>query len=280
MTQQDIQEGVELIRDDTQAIREYAVAIKVNTDDMLARMRSVDVSMVEQWIEEISCLSTYGESAYQGTTTDSVGDVREPESPAPLLPLEGDKSNRGLDVGPNVRVADASFAASKTRPDIVVAVDLGTESTGMASLAVESKAPFSALQVSRFEANIVMFHVVAVAWVTPHAGIQVISNWPGSHGPQEKVPTLLSYNSKGNLASWGFWCADDDQPGETRREMFKVCMEEGTLRMVQETGNPNLPKTTDEAEQLVTRFLQEVYSHVKKTIEVTMHRDHHGGGGN
>jgi hypothetical protein len=117
-----------------------------------------------------------------------------------------------------------------------------------------------------------------VAWMTPRTPIQVINDWPGSGDRGErKVPTTLIYNYDGTLSSWGFMCADDDDTGKTRREWFKIFMDAETLLEAQQSGFPNLPRTVQEAQQLVTDYLRQVYAHVKDSIETQIGRRHYGG---
>ncbi|KAM7216812.1 hypothetical protein V8F06_007789 [Rhypophila decipiens] len=134
-------------------------------------------------------------------------------------------------------------------PDIAVAIDLGTTYTG-------------------------------VAWMTPRTPIQVISDWPGSGDRGErKVPTQLIYHGDGQLSSWGFQCADDDDgtPGKTRREFFKIFMEADTLASAQEQGLSSAPSSIYEAQRFVTDYLRQIYAHVKLSIETEIGRRHMGG---
>ncbi|TDZ35296.1 hypothetical protein C8035_v009826 [Colletotrichum spinosum] len=135
------------------------------------------------------------------------------------------------------------------RPDVLVSVDLGTTFTG-------------------------------VAWMTPRTPIQVINEWPGSGDRGErKVPTVLTYNADGSLSKWGFMCSDEEEnsPGKTRREFFKIFIDEGTLEAWHKQGLPNAPRNVSEAKKLVTDFLREVYAHIKETIETQLGRRHSGG---
>lgn len=65
------------VKQDTSAIHEYAVAIKMNTEDILARVNSIRRDGhanrhkgVEDWIEDMAVLSSYAETTYQGTIID------------------------------------------------------------------------------------------------------------------------------------------------------------------------------------------------------------------
>ncbi|KAH7228493.1 uncharacterized protein BKA55DRAFT_716290 [Fusarium redolens] len=130
------------------------------------------------------------------------------------------------------------------KPDILVSVDLGTTFTG-------------------------------VAWMTPRTPPQVISNWPGDGGQNErKVPTMLIYNPDGiTVSSWGFLCAEDDGvPGKVRRECFKIFLDDATLTAVRQQGLVNAPRSTIEAQRFVTDYLGKIYMHVKETVESEMGR--------
>ncbi|RDA93550.1 hypothetical protein CP533_3995 [Ophiocordyceps camponoti-saundersi (nom. inval.)] len=126
--------------------------------------------------------------------------------------------------------------------DVTVSVDLGTTFTG-------------------------------VAWRTPRTPIQVINDWPGSGDRGErKVPSSLVYDADGRLVSWGFLCADHDDSadhhhhnGTTRRELFKLCLDDATT--AQQEGLANAPTSSYEAQRLTVDFLSQVYAHVKGTIE-------------
>lgn len=67
------------VKQDTAVIHEYAVAIKMNTEDILARVNSIrrdgHVSntkhkRIEDWIEDMAVLSSYAETTYQRTIID------------------------------------------------------------------------------------------------------------------------------------------------------------------------------------------------------------------
>lgn len=111
--------------------------------------------------------------------------------------------------------------------------------------------------------------------MTPRTPPQVISNWPGDGGQNErKVPTTLIYNPDGiTVSSWGFLCADDDGVlGKVRRECFKIFLDDATLAAVRQQGSMNVPRSTAEAQRFVTDYLGKVYMHVKETVESEMGR--------
>ncbi|KAH7126111.1 hypothetical protein EDB81DRAFT_203545 [Dactylonectria macrodidyma] len=133
--------------------------------------------------------------------------------------------------------------------DILISIDLGTTFTG-------------------------------VAWMTPRTPIQVINDWPGSGDRGErKVPTTLIYNADGSLNSWGFMCGDDDDsvPDRTRREFFKIFIDGDTLAAAQQQGLSSAPKSVAEAGGFLTDYLQQIYAHVKESIEMQIGKRHTGG---
>ncbi|KZL76953.1 hsp70 family chaperone [Colletotrichum tofieldiae] len=119
-----------------------------------------------------------------------------------------------------------------------------------------------------------------VAWMTPKTPIQIINDWPGSGDRGErKVPTVLIYNSDNTLSSWGFMCEDDDDttPGKIRREFFKIFLDEDTLAAAKQQGLSNTPQNTVDAQRFMTDYLQQVYEHIKESIETQIGRRHFGG---
>jgi len=124
--------------------------------------------------------------------------------------------------------------------------------------------------------------------MTPRTPIQVINDWPGSGDRGErKVPTTLMYNADGTVSSWGFMCDDDDEaagfPGQqsvpkTRREFFKIFLDQDTLLSAQRQGLSGAPRSTAEAQQFVTDYLRKIYEHVKETIETQIGRRYTGTG--
>ncbi|KAK6853859.1 hsp70 family chaperone [Apiospora arundinis] len=129
------------------------------------------------------------------------------------------------------------------RPDIIVAIDLGTTYTG-------------------------------VSWARPQKNnalqspIQVIHDWPGvATRNEQKVHTALVYNSDKSLSSWGPLCEDDDSTKE-RWEFFKIFLDKPTLDAAHQVGISQAPNSVREAQKLVSDFLRQVYSHVKYTVEL------------
>ncbi|KAI6087243.1 hypothetical protein F4821DRAFT_236722 [Hypoxylon rubiginosum] len=135
------------------------------------------------------------------------------------------------------------------RPDILVAIDLGTTYTG-------------------------------VAWARPQqkevlqSPIQIIHNWPGSSTKNEqKVHTCLIYNDDDSLSSWGYQCEDDDvgfSPSEKKqkREFFKIFLDRQTLVDAHRQGIHQAPESVAAAQTLVSDYLREIYAHVRATVEL------------
>ena len=116
-----------------------------------------------------------------------------------------------------------------------------------------------------------------MAWARPQRNsvlqspIQIIHNWPGTSTKNEqKVHTCLVYNDNDNsLSSWGPLCEDeDDLAGKTRREFFKIFLDNDTLQAAHQSGIAQAPASVAEAQQLVTDYLRQVYAHVKNTVEL------------
>ncbi|KAK7946352.1 Hsp70 family chaperone [Apiospora aurea] len=129
------------------------------------------------------------------------------------------------------------------RPDIIVAIDLGTTYTG-------------------------------VSWARPQKNhalqspIQVIHDWPGvATRNEQKVHTALVYNADKSLSSWGPLCEEDDWNKE-RWEFFKIFLDKPTLDAAHQVGISQAPRSVHEAQRLVSDFLRQVYAHVKYTVEL------------
>ncbi|KAH9992387.1 hypothetical protein F4779DRAFT_609220 [Xylariaceae sp. FL0662B] len=138
------------------------------------------------------------------------------------------------------------------RPDIIVAIDLGTTYTG-------------------------------VAWARPQRNqvlqspIQIIHNWPGGSSKNEqKVHTCLVYNDDTTLSSWGYLCEDDELLGKQKREFFKIFLDKQTLEDAHRQGIGQAPASVLDAQRLVSDYLREVYSHVKSTVELHTGINHIG----
>ncbi|KAI1409476.1 hypothetical protein F5Y13DRAFT_169905 [Hypoxylon sp. FL1857] len=130
------------------------------------------------------------------------------------------------------------------RPDILVAIDLGTTYTG-------------------------------VAWARPQRNqvlqspIQIIHNWPGSSTKNEqKVHTCLIYNDDGSLSSWGYLCEDDELVEKHKEEFFKIFLDKHTLDYAHRQGIGRPPASVPDAQKLISDYMREVYAHVKSTVEL------------
>lgn len=111
-----------------------------------------------------------------------------------------------------------------------------------------------------------------MAWRTLRTPIQVVNDWPGSGDRGErKVPTTLVYNPDASVSSWGFLCDDEDcdttTPRKTRRELFKIFLDEAMVAAAEQQCLSHAPKSTQEARRYATDYLCQVYGHVKETIE-------------
>ena len=116
--------------------------------------------------------------------------------------------------------------------------------------------------------------------MTPDRPIQVINDWPGSGDRGDrKVPTTLVYNADGSLSSWGFdsWFDDITTPGKTRREFFKIFIEDETLSHAHQQGIPDIPQSVEEAQSFIVEYLKHVYAHIKESIEAAMGIQYTGG---
>lgn len=72
-------------------------------------------------------------------------------------------------------------------------------------------------------------------------------------------------------------CADDDDTNKTRREFFKIFLDQDTLDAAHRQNLPSAPKSIQEAQRFVTDYLKQIYSHVKETVETQTGRRHFGG---
>ncbi|KAF5027453.1 hypothetical protein F66182_443 [Fusarium sp. NRRL 66182] len=151
--------------------------------------------------------------------------------------------------------------------------------------------PFAVLQSNRLDTSWKMEDypdlTVSVDLGTTYTGKNgrpssvIVNDWPGSDDRGDrKVPTTTVYSADGSISSWGFMCADDDNdPGKTRRDFFKIFLDPDTLEAAQHQGLNNVPRSTAEARQFVADYLRRVYAHVKDSIEIRMGIKHTGGWG-
>lgn len=152
--EENIQRDTSALRNDTRILQQYATEIKVNTDEIRARVNSIRHAQgnstrstrVQQWIEEIEILTSYAETTYQATSAgpedlDSrylagegryvpVGDTRpdtdarEARDPTPLIvghvSHDGEHLEREIDddefPGKHVSVFSPHYITRKLKP--------------------------------------------------------------------------------------------------------------------------------------------------------------------
>ncbi|KAM6538186.1 hypothetical protein FALCPG4_000069 [Fusarium falciforme] len=125
------------------------------------------------------------------------------------------------------------------KPDVTVAIDLGTTFTGVGLL-------FS------------------------NGTIHIFNNWPGNNNTGEtKVPSRLVYNHDHTVSSWGFFSAVYDDPlppGKREHRLFKMFLDQDTCDEARKAGLTTIA-TTAEASKCATDYLREIYRHIKRTYE-------------
>ncbi|CAG7557804.1 unnamed protein product [Fusarium equiseti] len=125
------------------------------------------------------------------------------------------------------------------KPDVTVAIDLGTTFTG-------------------------------VAFLLPNGTIHCFNNWPGNRNSGEtKVPSRLVYNHDNTVSSWGFSSSIYDDPlpvGKKEYPYFKMFLDEDTCEEMRNAGQSSIRSTT-EASRCVTDYLHQIYLHIKATYE-------------
>ncbi|KAJ8071465.1 hypothetical protein OCU04_001785 [Sclerotinia nivalis] len=101
-----------------------------------------------------------------------------------------------------------------------------------------------------------------------------IKEWPGlpPDSVESKVPTKLAYSRNPNDRHepiWGFSCDLDDEYHEVTevRERFKIYLDQHSLDLARKGGVRDIPETVDEAKDLVTDYLRQIYKHVRLCIE-------------
>lgn len=75
------------------------------------------------------------------------------------------------------------------------------------------------------------------------------------------------YDKGNSLSSWGFLCDDDEELDKQRKEFFKIFLDRLNLVEAHIQGLQGAPESVSQAQQLVTDYLRQVYTHVKSTIE-------------
>ncbi|KAF5239903.1 hypothetical protein FAUST_4672 [Fusarium austroamericanum] len=125
------------------------------------------------------------------------------------------------------------------KPDVTVAIDLGTTFTG-------------------------------VAFLFSNGTIHIFNNWPGNNSTGEtKVPSRLVYNHDGTVSSWGFYSSVYDDPlppSKKEHRLFKMFLDKETCEETRRAGLSTIA-TTAEASKCATDFLQQIYRHIKTTYE-------------
>ncbi|KAL2684520.1 hypothetical protein Neosp_005598 [[Neocosmospora] mangrovei] len=125
------------------------------------------------------------------------------------------------------------------KPDVTVAIDLGTTFTGVGLL-------FS------------------------NGTMHIFNNWPGNNNTGEtKVPSRLVYNHDHTVSSWGFFSAVYDDPlppGKREHRFFKMFLDQDTCDEARKAGLTTFA-TTAEASRCAADYLREIYRHIKRTYE-------------
>ncbi|KAM0297329.1 hypothetical protein ACHAPM_009862 [Fusarium culmorum] len=125
------------------------------------------------------------------------------------------------------------------KPDVTVAIDLGTTFTG-------------------------------VGFLFSNGTIHIFNNWPGNNSTGEtKVPSRLVYNHDNTVSSWGFYSSVYDDPlppGKKEHRLFKMFLDKETCEETRRAGLSTIA-TTAEASKCATDFLQQIYRHIKTTYE-------------
>ncbi|KAJ4024698.1 hypothetical protein NW752_003250 [Fusarium irregulare] len=123
------------------------------------------------------------------------------------------------------------------KPDLTVAIDLGTTFTG-------------------------------VGFLFPNGTIYILNNWPGSNsGNEVKVPNRLVYNHDNTISSWGFSCALQDDPlplGKREHRHFRMFFDPETSSMARCMGL-TATCSNKQAEKCTTDFLREIHDHIERT---------------
>ncbi|UPK98335.1 hypothetical protein LCI18_009270 [Fusarium solani-melongenae] len=124
------------------------------------------------------------------------------------------------------------------KPDVTVAIDLGTTYTG-------------------------------IGFLKPDGTVHIFDNWPGTNNTNAtKVPSRLVYNYDGTVSSWGFFSDIYDDPlppGKTEHRLFKMLLDQATYDEVRGAGFSMASPT--EAVRCATDYLREIYRHTKQTYE-------------
>lgn len=71
------------------------------------------------------------------------------------------------------------------------------------------------------------------------------------------------------VSKWGFLCDNDDEDTETDEvfENFKIFLDQESIDAARKNGVRDIPATVEEAGQLITDYLRQVYGQIKRSIE-------------
>jgi len=145
-------------------------------------------------------------------------------------------------------------------PDLVVGIDFGMTYTGKCEV----------LRKRVCNTNT----PPGVAWTNLSNAIQSIDDWPGLWDSHEsKVPTKIIYgNGPGDnrVKKWGFLCEDEDgDENDEIFENFKIYLDQTSIDAARRVGVRDMPGSIEDAKQLITDYLQQVYQQVKRSIEAS-----------
>jgi hypothetical protein len=140
-------------------------------------------------------------------------------------------------------------------PDLVIGVDFGTTHT---SRSASNEFLLSMLTIS-----------IGVAWTNLRNEIVMIRDWPGQKGSFFAVPSKLQDGPNEEVKRWGFLC-DDEKTLDRIREGFKSYLDEDAIEVARRNGTSDVPEDTREAIFLVSDYLQQVYCHIKSSIEAVV----------
>jgi hypothetical protein len=109
-----------------------------------------------------------------------------------------------------------------------------------------------------------------VAWTNLSNATQSLSDWPGLLDAHEsKVPTKLTYSRDNVVSKWGFLCDNDDEETDNDEvfENFKIFLDQESIDAARKNGVRDIPGSVQEAGQLITDYLRQVYGQIKRSIE-------------
>ncbi len=129
------------------------------------------------------------------------------------------------------------------------------------------------LPVTNEQLEVVVNTKVGVAWtnlLTPE--IFIIKDWPGlgQDAHETKVPSKVIYGRNRTVGKWGFLCDAQDEFDEQGQvfEWFKIYLDQAMVDRAKRHGLADTPKSVEEAKQLTTDYLHEVYNQIKRVIEM------------